>query len=236
MAQQSWTDPSYLTTLKVVHPDELHDAINAYESAYSQSVTSFADAPVSVATRNDGDLWEDMQEALDTLRFAHDAGCFDAWTEAHGYIFGSTAGVDGGDPLIEEIRDNMNWLQQRCIDCHTCDTFACTCNDACDGYVCDCDSSCDGYSACSCNSACYGYSSCSSCNTTCYADAKSSCSPCNNACYGYSACSCNSACHGYTACTCNNTCNSETPCTCDMTCFEDTCTRCNATDYEYPWT
>lgn len=103
MAQQSWTDPAYGVTFKPAHVDELQDAINAWENAYSITPTTFTDDEPTTATRIDALLFTEMQDALDALYQLTDASDF-TWTTAAGYQFGDTAGVDGGDPLVEEVR------------------------------------------------------------------------------------------------------------------------------------
>jgi hypothetical protein len=263
MAQQTWTDPAYAVTFKPVHADELQDAINAWEAAYDITLTTFTDEEPTTNTRIDALLFTEMQDALDALKTLIGEGTF-SWTAAAGYMFGDTPMTDGGDPLVEEVRDSMNYIQNgKCYQCHSCDTdtgcscestcyeYACNCDASCDGNVdCTCDLECHGYSACSCDSQCHGYQACQQCNTTCnLMDCKSgdNCN-CNQSCNGYIACSCNQTCHGHSACSCNSTCfenvdctcdstcNSETPCSCNATCYEDSCDQCHVADYEYPWT
>jgi len=240
MAQQTWTDPSYAVTFKPVHADELQDAINAWEAAYGISLTTFTDEEPTTNTRIDALLFTEMQDALDALKTLIGEGTF-TWTAAAGYIFGSIPMTDGGDPLVEEVRDNMNYIQNgKCYQCHNCDTDTCGCDATCDGYVCNCDASCDGNVDCTCNASCFGYSACS-CNSACYGNVNCSC---NNTCHGYGACSCNGACNsqsckadscncdfscqGHSACSCNNTCYGNVNCSCNSACFGYSACSCDS--------
>lgn len=260
MAQQSWTDPAYGVVFKPAHVDELQDAINAWESAYSITPTVFTDDEPTTATRIDALLFTEMQDALDALYQLTDASDF-TWTTAAGYKFGDTAGVDGGDPLVEEVRDNMNFMQdQKCYQCDLCDTEGCTCDSACDSDGCDqCDTGCYGYSACSCNytcygegcgcnGTCYGYVLCT-CNVTCFGGycPKQECGTCYNTNYGYVPCGCFATCYSescgtcfnrcysYSGCTCNSSCNNDLCDQCDATCHQESCSQCHVANYRYPW-
>jgi len=81
MAQQSWTDPSYAVVFKPVHIDELQDAVNAWESAYGISQTSFTDDEPTTNTKIDALLFTEMQDALDALYQLTDSSDF-TWTTA----------------------------------------------------------------------------------------------------------------------------------------------------------
>jgi hypothetical protein len=162
MAQQTWTD-TLPTVAKATHIQELMDAIKAYETAYSQTGTTFTNDPVggNITIQHKTNISE-MKSAIDTLRTAVDSGAF-SWTGDY------TNAKLLDDAEIVEIRTNINWLQDgNCIECHTCDTYGCsTCDGVCNAEACaTCDSTCY-LQTCSCNNTCYTYT-CASCNNVCY--------------------------------------------------------------------
>jgi hypothetical protein len=74
----------------------------------------------------------------------------------------------------------------------------------CDAFTCECYALADGYVPCAVCNTCNSYQGCSSCNMTCYTEARTACT-CNSQCYTEArACGCYATCYGYrTTCTCN---------------------------------
>lgn len=215
MAEQTWTDDPVVadvTYIKAVHFDELMDAINAFETAYSITNSVWTqDEPdntmdVEAVTMNE---FKTALENLETL-------CGATLPVTNRQVVARLDDVLASD--IEDVRTNMNYLQaNECYLCHTCDNYT----------ACSCNNTCHGYSSCSCNNSCHGYVSCT-CNSTCNSDANCgkgdvACDQCDSSCYGYSGCSCNNKCHGYSACSCNST------------CYGFVCVACDVANYEYPW-
>ena len=234
MTYQSWTDDPLEypnNRIRPVYFDELQEAINAWETAYSIANTSWTQPdPVSNDIVISASI-DEMMDALDSLKTLVDANTFN-WT----YNASPGSSIRGKDPTAEiaEVRTNMNYIQDgNCYLCHTCDTYsACSCNSTCHSEGCtSCNVSCYSYS-CSCNATCYSEASCT-CDYTCYSYSKSGCY-CNSMCYGYTTCTCDTTCHGRSCSTCYNTCYGET-CSCNAACYSYTCTKCDAVDYEYPW-
>ncbi len=215
MAEQIWTDPTLSVAIKVkaVHFDELMDAINAWETAYSILNTSWTqDEPDDSMPIDDVSI-DEMQDAMDAIDVLISDKYGWSWTAAD---LGTTVSGGEADDHIDQLRTRVNLIQdQDCYLCHTCDSYtACvTCNGPCHTYTCSvCYSKCYSYTCCTCNN-CHGTH-----------DDKG-CGSCHNSCNGYSCCSCNQSCHSSLSCTiCNTSCNLFV------------CTACDVADYVYPWT
>lgn len=233
MAQQSWTDATLTegtTMIKAVHFTELQDAINAWETAYSITNTTWTQPAISA------DDEEIIDDTLDELQ----AALLNLETLSGATLPTGMAARDAGNSVtdnhVEQVRSNMNHLQdQACYQCHTCDNYS----------SCSCDSTCHNYSSCTCNNTCYSQASCScnntcyvqgcTCNNKCYNEDKDRCITCDNECYQQS-CSCNGTCYSHSSCSCNNTCYQQASCSCNSACFGYSCSSCYSANYEYPWT
>lgn len=181
MAEQSWTndpitsDPNRIK-YKVVHFNELQDAINAWETAYSISNTNFTDSP-AIRVKIRKTVITEMQDALDALLQLADSNDF-TWTERP-VIRTNIKSIH-----INDLRDNMNTMQ----------------NDYC--YQCD---SCDTDSGCACNTGCYG-DPCATCDTTCHQsdDKWGNCTLCNRDCHLDPCSTCDGRCHPNTCSQCHS--------------------------------
>lgn len=227
MAEQSWSDTTSFIYAQNIQ--ELMDAINEWENAYSITPTSFTNDPVANKPIRALDISE-MQDALDELSILVDGTAFGNWTLAEGKITNIP---------IKEVQANTNYLQDgKCYLCHSCDSFSCTiCNNVCNNQSCTCNNTCYNQS-CGCNSTCYSQV-CSVCHTSCYQynkcnDTGESCT-CNSACYLQTCSSCNSSCFSYVCNTCNNTCYQQSCTGCDGTCYNQSCSQCNSVLNEYPF-
>lgn len=250
MAEQTWTDDPTASgdAVKGIHINELQDAVDAYNTAYSQAAATWTKEPV---TGNDVE-WEDLREImneLDTIAAAAGHGGF-AWTNGQPAALGD----DVTSAQLEEARDNMNDLQANyCITCDSCDTNACTvcdiayhaltctvCNATCNANTCTtcdgtchvdsctCDETCHNDLCDLCNASCNGFSC--TCNSICYSQScRSDACNCHGPCFGFS-CTCNSSCHNDVCDLCNATCNGFVCSTCDGICNAETgCTTCDGT-------
>lgn len=232
MAQQSWTGTitAGVTIIDDEHFSELKNAINAWETAYSITNTTWTASTAEGQVYNN-EAVNELKSALENLESLSGGTLPNGMTTRSDEDLGRA--VD-----INNVRANINYLQdQQCYQCHTCDNYsACSCDNTCYEYSsCTCDSSCYSYTACSCNNTCYNQHC--TCNAACYGcntDDYGSCS-CHGTCYQQS-CSCNNTCYSF-ACSCNSTCYEESAgCSCNSTCYEYNCGACYSTNYAYPWT
>jgi len=226
MAEQSWSDTTKF--IKAINIQELMDAINEWENAYSITPTSFTNDPVANKPVRSLDITE-MQDALDDLKTLVDGNTF-SWTEPVGKITATP---------VNEVQNNMNYMQDgKCYLCHTCDNFTCTtCNNTCNTQTCTCNNTCYAQSCTGCNGGCYSQV-CSSCHTVCFSynkcnDQSETCT-CNSACYIQTCSICNNTCNAQT-CSCNNTCYQQTCTVCNNTCNAQSCDQCDEVSNEYPW-
>lgn len=259
MAQQTWTDTTLSgVKIKATHAQELMDAVQAWQTAYNITNSTFSNEPVANKKINGVDATQ-LKSAVDSLNTLV-SNSF-SWS-------GDFSGrVDAND--ITDIRSAINELQaDYCYQCDSPDGVTCTvCNNVCNAESCTtCDNVCNAESCTTCDNTCYSQT-CSTCNNARYTltcgcynvcydygqatkcnDAGYACNTCNATCYNQGCSTCNLTCYSQTCSTCNNTCNAESCSTCDGTCYSESCTtcdgacnaegctKCNVAVYRYPWT
>jgi len=182
-----WTDSPLLpgTVVKAQHITELQNQINLEYKRRSKPTYSFPSLGSIVKYSDVYQLYNAISQISTSLQWHENFA-----TPLTGQVIKAVN--------IEDLRDNINYLQTQCIcNCNYC---TCNCNYAC---TCNCNYAC----TCNCNYAC----TCN-CNYACTCN-------CNYAC----TCNCNYAC----TCNCNNACSCQSNVTPSCSCQSNVTPSCS---------